>query len=149
MGDHVRVERAVSCWSPKQIFQYILQVENYAQLMPNVKGVKILESQGTHRISHWDTEIEGAPLIWKEKDTIRHEQLRLEFDAIEGDFELFRGCWEVVPQGAEKPTLVAFDLVYSIGIAVIEEIVGPILKEKITENIGIMLDGLVQGIEAA
>jgi hypothetical protein len=43
---------------------------------------------------------------------------------------------------------VACELEYSIGIPVIEEIVGPILRRKIGENLEIMLDGIAQGIDA-
>ena len=146
MTETVRVETPVACESPETAFAFVLNVENYSRLMPNVNRVQVLSQHDGRRVTHWDTEIEGAPLIWTEADTILHGQLRIEFDAIEGDFEVFRGRWEVAQSSRRGQSSVAFELEYSIGIPVIEEIVGPILKTKITENLETMLHGLTEGI---
>jgi ribosome-associated toxin RatA of RatAB toxin-antitoxin module len=148
MTETVRVEKAIANQSPDAVFAFVVDVENYSTLMPNVNRVQILEQSEEHRITHWDTEIERAPLIWTEKDTILTATLRIEFDCIEGDFEVFRGNWEVIRPDTGGPVRVACELEYSVGIPVIEDIVGPLLRQKITENLETMLAGIAQGIGA-
>ncbi|MBM4318670.1 MAG: hypothetical protein FJ125_01600, partial [Deltaproteobacteria bacterium] len=96
------------------------------------------------RITSWDTEIEGAPLLWTERDTILPDELTIRFESIDGDFDVFRGAWLVVPHGAG--VVLACELEYSLGVAILDELVGPILKQKIVENLSIMLDGLTRGL---
>ena len=148
MTDTVRVEKSVASRAPEAAFGFVLDVENFSRFMPNVNRVDIVEQANGRRITHWDTEIEQAPLIWTEEDTILPARLRIEFETIEGDFDVFRGCWEVMPPDQVGQARVAFELEYSVGIPVIEEIVGPVLREKIIENVEIMLRGLAQGIDA-
>ena len=145
MTETVRVEMNVR-QPPEVAFDFVLDVENYSRLMPNVNRVSILQQDGRRRTTHWDTEIEGAPLIWTEEDTILRSELRIEFDCIEGDFDVFRGCWEVVRVNVGGHAHVACELEYSIGIPVIEEIVGRILRQKMCENLEVMLRGLAQAI---
>ena len=147
MSETVRVEKAVGNNTAEVAFNFVRDVQNYSTLMPNVKCVDILEENGKLRITHWDTEIEHAPLIWTERDTILPDEFRIEFDCIKGDFDVFRGKWEVVPAVNGGPVRVACELEYSVGIPVIEEIVGPVLRQKIVENLETMLNGLAQGIE--
>jgi ribosome-associated toxin RatA of RatAB toxin-antitoxin module len=127
------------------VFELVLDVASFPRLMPNVNRVDVLDDQGETRLTRWDTEIEGAPLVWTERDTIVRSRLRIEFEAVEGDFEVFRGAWEVLPRdgGAE----VACELEYALGIPTLEELVGPVLKAKIAENLDLMLTGLVRGVE--
>ena len=147
MAETVRVEKPVACETAETAFAFVLNVDNYAKLMPNVNRVQVLRQHNGQRVTHWDTEIEGAPLIWTENDLILPDRLRIDFDSIEGDFDVFRGCWEVLRANGSGEVHVACELEYSIGIPVIEEIVGPVLKEKIIENVETMLLGLVKGID--
>ena len=143
----VRVERIVKGRSAQEAFAFVLDVESYERFMPNVKKVTVREADEQKRITHWETTIEGAPLVWTERDDIRQDDLRIDFAKTEGDFSIFRGHWEV--RASDGGVTLAFELEYSIGIPLIEPIVGPILKKKITENLAIMLDSLVVGIEGA
>jgi ribosome-associated toxin RatA of RatAB toxin-antitoxin module len=147
MTETVRVEMDVT-QPPETAFGFVLDVENFSRLMPNVNSVSILEQNGGDRITRWDTEIEGAPLIWTERDTILPSEYRINFDCIEGDFDVFRGHWEVVCTDGSGQVRVACELEYSVGIPVIEEIVGHILKRKMIDNLEVMLQGLVRGIGA-
>jgi ribosome-associated toxin RatA of RatAB toxin-antitoxin module len=148
MTESVRVVRPVASQAPDEVFAFVLDAENYSRLMPNVNRVRIVEQQEGYRITHWNTEIEQAPLIWTERDTILPARHRIEFESIEGDFDVFRGCWEVLRGNGDGRLHVACELEYSVGIPVIEEIVGPVLKQKIIENLGIMLHGLAEGMDA-
>lgn len=147
MSDTIRVHKTVVGQTPRELFDFVLDVESYSRYMPNVVRVDIVEQSPGSRVTHWQTELEGAPLVWTERDTIVPEELRIEFDCVDGDFDLFRGHWEVVTEQGE--TRIVCELEYDVGIALIEELLGPILKQKITENLHIMLAGLVDRVEVA
>lgn len=148
MLQRVRVEQPVANRDRDQVFGFLRDVANYSKLMPNVNSVSILRETDGHRITRWDTEIESAPLIWTEEDRISTADLRIEFHSIEGDFDVFRGSWQVLASNPPSSLQVACELEYSVGIPVIEEILGPVLRDKITENLKVMLFGLAQGIHA-
>ena len=148
MTETVRVETSVAAGSPEAAFQFVVDVENYSRCMPNVNSVRIVEHSGGFRVTHWDTEIEGAPLIWSERDSICEESYCIRFECVEGDFDVFRGLWEVLPGGGPSEVRVACELEYSVGIPVIEEVLGPVLRQKIAENLTAMLAGLAAGIAA-
>lgn len=146
--DTVRVEKKVADHTAQEVFAFVLDVERYPRLMTNVNEVRIVSQQGDQRVTRWDTDVDGAPLIWTEQDTIRRDDpMRVEFELIEGDFDVFRGRWEVVQ--ADGEVSVVCELEYHLGIEVIEELLGPVLSEHIASNLQQMLDGLVVGIEAA
>ncbi len=142
--ERVRVEKIIDGVQPEQAFAFLLDVDHYSELMPNVNSVEVLEQSGQTRVTRWDTEIDGAPLGWVEHDSILPEELAIRFESIEADFESLRGSWEVVR--SDSRVAIACELEYSLGIAFLEEHVGPILKQKITENLDIMLTGLAKGM---
>ncbi len=138
---NVRVEQAVFGMPAHEVFEYVLDVGAYSSFMPNVRQVQIIEQTGSDRVSRWETQLEEAPICWTEKDRIDRQALRISFESTEGDFEIFRGFWAV--EERDDHVFVVCDIEYSIGIAVIEEMVGDILEEKLIENLELMLEGLV------
>lgn len=146
MADHVRVEKSVLDKDPAEVFAFLLDVRNFPRHMPNVNSVEVLSDSGAQRVTRWDTQIEGAPLIWTERDIISPAQLRWDFEATESDFDFLRGSWRVATDA--QGTVVSWEMHYAIGLSVIEDIVAPVLKDKIRENLETMLGGLTSGIGA-
>jgi ribosome-associated toxin RatA of RatAB toxin-antitoxin module len=128
------------------VFEKVKRLEDYPRFMPDVKEVNVLESGLKGGVSEWHVEIDGCPLYWKERDTFDRSQLLFRFDTIEGDFEFFTGQWEVLDSAGD--TEVIFSVEYSVGIPVIEEIIGPILAAKMEKNTLKMLTDLKREVEA-
>jgi len=128
------------------VFDKIKRLQDHPKFMPDVKSVKILEQSRDTGASEWDVDIDGCPLNWKERDTFDHDNFVFEFRTIEGDFDTFDGRWEVLdaPDGVR----VVFTVEYLVGIPVIEDIIGPILKVKIEKNTQKMLDSLRDEVES-
>ena len=135
-----------SGYRKEHIFEKVKRVEDFPRIMPDIKKVTILETGPVSGASEWDADIDGCPLYWKERDTFDNERLIFEFKSIEGDFDVFTGCWSVHDDSGG--TRVDFSVEYLVGIPVIEEIIGPILKKKIERNISGMLADLKGEIEA-
>ncbi len=64
---------------------------------------------------------------------------------MEGVFDRFDGYWQVIRDG--EGSQVTFELVYEIGLPEIEDIVGPILRERMVENAESMLEAIEKWVE--
>jgi ribosome-associated toxin RatA of RatAB toxin-antitoxin module len=145
--DKARVARWVEAVSVEQAFGFLVRVEDYARLMPNVRAVEVLEDGGHTRLTRWDTEIEGAPLRWVERDTVDPGAHSIRFELAEGDFARLSGSWSV--EACAGGAVLVCELGYSLGVPLLEDLLGPVLREKLTEHLATMLDGLAQGLRGA
>jgi coenzyme Q-binding protein COQ10 len=129
------------------VFRQVCALEEYPEFMPDVRRVKILERGLDTGASAWDIEIDGCPLHWVERDFFDLDSRVFEFRSIEGDFDHFAGRWEVssLPTGG---TRVTFTVTYEVGIPVIEDIIGPVLRVKIEKNSLDMLRSLKETVES-
>jgi ribosome-associated toxin RatA of RatAB toxin-antitoxin module len=124
----------------EEAFHIVEDIERFPDFMPNVNVIELLESEGGRKVARWDTTIDDAPLEWIEEGLYDVENLRVDFRALEGVFDRFDGYWQVAPDG--QGSRVTFELVYEIGLPEIEDIVGPLLRERMIENAESMLDAI-------
>jgi len=123
--------------SPDTAFEVVEDLERFPEFIPNVNSLTILEVDGNRKVAEWDTTIDDAPLSWIEEGIYDKEKREVRFRALEGVFDRFDGYWQVEPAGAGSR--VTFELTYEIGLPEIEEIVGPLLRERMVENVESML----------
>lgn len=129
----------------RQAFAIVEDLEKFPEFMPNVNAITVLESSKERKVAHWDTTIDDAPLDWVEEGLYDYDKLRLEFRSIEGVFDRFDGFWQVTPD--REGSRVTFELEYEIGLPEIEEIIGPMLREKMIENVEGMLSAIEKRVE--
>lgn len=125
---------------PAAAFAVVEDIERFPEFMPNVDAIQILEDDGRRKVAHWDTTIDDAPLDWVEEGIYDADERRVRFRSLEGVFDRFDGFWQVKP--ADGGSEVIFELEYSIGLPEIDEIIGPILRERLIENTEAMLEAL-------
>jgi Polyketide cyclase / dehydrase and lipid transport len=94
---------------------------------------------GTVR-SSWEVEFRNGLLRWTEEDWFRRDQLRLDFNQIEGDFDEFYGSWvlEPEPDGVRATLIVDFDF----GVPSLASIVEPVAERVLTDVTHQILLGL-------
>jgi ribosome-associated toxin RatA of RatAB toxin-antitoxin module len=143
---HVRVEAFIQA-EPAVVYTLFRNPETFPDFMPNVTSIEVVERGTDRSISHWVTDLDGAPLEWREADVYDDEQHVVFFQLVEGDVEQFEGRWAFLPH--EGGTLSLCELDYSLGVPVLEEAVGPVLREKIEHNIHQMLSAVKERVEAA
>ena len=115
-------------------------VESYSGYMPSVNEVKILKQEGNLMITRWDAQIGGAPITWIQEVELVDESQEMIFEAVEGDFDVFRGRWSVAESDGRVELRLLIE--YRLGIPVIENVLGPILKKKVKANSELMLEAL-------
>ena len=143
-----RVEVAVkltpSCSKADEIRQkaYALMkdVESYPEYMSSVNEVKILKRKENKMITRWDADIAGAPIIWIQEVESVDESLEMIFEALEGDFDVFKGRWSVTESDGKVELRLLIE--YRLGIPIIEDVLGPILKKRLKANSKSMLEAL-------
>lgn len=135
----IAISRQVAC-EPAQAYAVVEDIERFPEFMPNVEAIRILEDDGRRKVAHWDTMIDDAPLDWVEEGIYERDEMRVRFKALEGVFDRFDGFWQVKPAGGGSEVI--FELEYSIGLPEIDEIIGPILRERLIDNTEAMLEAL-------
>lgn len=126
-------------------FKVVENVEAFPDFMPNVNSVTLIEQDTNRKVALWDTTIDDAPLSWVEEGIYDRERLLVRFRAIEGVFDRFDGYWQVIP--TEGGSQVTFELAYEIGLPEIEDIIGPLLRERMIENAESMLAAIERRVE--
>lgn len=119
----------------------ISDYSRYEKIMENVDRVNILEKTATEGKSEWFVTVEEAPLKWVERDFYDVDNYELRFESIDGDFENINGKWKVEDYQNEG-IKIYFTVEYNLGIPVIEEVLGHILKEKMKTNIDSMIHAI-------
>jgi len=122
-------------------WKIISDYSRYEFFMENVDKINILERTPTEGKSEWFVTIEEAPLKWVERDYYDVDNYELRFESIGGDFESIRGRWKV-ENFQNEGIKIFFTIEYDLGIPVIEEVLGHILKEKMKTNIDSMIHAI-------
>jgi len=127
-----------------EAFEIVEDLERFPEFMPNVNSLTLLEVDGDRKVAAWETTIDDAPLDWVEEGIYDRQNMIVRFRSLEGVFDRFDGFWQVTPEG--EGSRVTFELLYEIGLPEIEEIVGPLLRERMIENAESMLTAIEKRI---
>lgn len=119
----------------------ISDYSRYEAIMDNVDRVNVIEKSATEGKSEWFVTVEEAPLKWLERDYYDIDNYELRFESIDGDFENIDGKWKV-EDFKNEGIKIYFTVDYNLGIPVIEEVLGHILKEKMKTNIDSMIHAI-------
>jgi ribosome-associated toxin RatA of RatAB toxin-antitoxin module len=126
------------CHRKENAWNIISNYALYPGMMDNVDKVEICERNGDEGVSRWYITVEDAPLYWVEKDYFDSPNYEIVFKSIEGDFDNINGHWSIKDH-IESGIQIRFEIQYNLGIPVIEEVLGHILKEKMKANIDRMM----------
>jgi ribosome-associated toxin RatA of RatAB toxin-antitoxin module len=125
------------CVRKEKAWDIISDYTRYPSIMDNVDKVEITERSGDEGISKWYITVDEAPLYWVEKDIFNKHDYEIVFKSIEGDFDNINGRWSIKDGGGG--IALRFEIQYNLGIPVIEEVLGHILKDKMKTNIDKMV----------
>lgn len=123
--------------SAAELFPIISDFEKYPDMMADVKKVTILERGEGYTVSEWINEIDGRVIKWVEKDLIKPEENRIDFEQVKGDLKMFEGFWQLDEAGGE--TTVTFNISFEFGIPMLAPLLHPLLSKKLRENMKQML----------
>jgi ribosome-associated toxin RatA of RatAB toxin-antitoxin module len=129
------------CVRKKSAWNIISDYSKYPAIMDNVDNVEIVEKTSEQGISKWQVSIDDAPLYWIEKDYFNHRNFEIAFKSFEGDFDNINGRWNIT-DSSNTGIKITFEIEYNLGIPVIEEVLGAILRGKMKSNMEKMVGAI-------
>lgn len=130
-----------------KLWKRILNVEDFPRYMPNVREAKVLARRGRVFVTQWQVEVDEVPIAWKEEARLDLKAGRIQFRALEGDFEVFEGCWELSP--VKGGTLVQIRVRAVLGVPMLEQAVHPLLERVLRKNFREMLAAFKRDLTGA
>lgn len=117
----------------------------YSTVVDVVKSVVVHPASDRDRLtSDWEVYFRNGILRWTELDVFDRPNRRIAFEQLHGDFEVFRGSWQVDP--AVGGCTVAFDAEFDFGIPSLAGILDPIAARVLTETIASVVTGLLGAV---
>lgn len=119
-------------------YQRIIEFERYPDFVEEVRSVVVHGRNGTEPLrSDWEIFFRNGPLHWSEVDYFQPDLRRIVFEQTAGDFEVFRGSWQVksIQEGCE----VSFAATFDFGIPSLAGVLEPIATKVLKEGIAIIV----------
>ncbi|EME15492.1 type II toxin-antitoxin system RatA family toxin [Rhodococcus triatomae] len=120
-----------------EAYRRVSDFERYPDLVDEVRSITVRESNGGVVASDWEVFFRNGPLRWSEVDYFQPEARRITFEQTAGDFEVFRGYWQVDPAG--DGCVVNFEVTFDFGIPSLVGVLEPIATKVLKEGIALAL----------
>jgi ribosome-associated toxin RatA of RatAB toxin-antitoxin module len=129
-----------------QVFDTLADFERYPALVEVVRSVSVgrRESDG-QLLSTWEVYFRNGVLTWTEADWLRRDELRMDFEQTQGDFDEMSGSWVIEQRG--DAVGVAFVSDFDFGIPSLASIIDPVAVRVLTETIQLILVRLFETVQ--
>lgn len=139
---HVDVHAFLPGARAGEVFDTLTEFERYPSLVGVVRSVRILERPAEGPLSSaWEVYFRNGVLSWTEADWLRRDQLRIDFEQTDGDFDEFSGAWELTERDGGVAVLFSAD--FDFGIPSLASIIDPVAESTLRSNILRILTGLL------
>lgn len=137
---HVETRAFVRDVDVDVVFDTLADFNHYANLVDIVRSVELDRPADGQASSTWVVEFRNGLLRWTEDDWFRRDELHLDFNQTDGDFEEFYGGWELTPspEGVGVALICDFDF----GVPSLASIVEPVGARVLTDVAQSILLGL-------
>jgi len=127
--------------APETVFDSILRFELYPALAPHVQHVHVSQTVPSPTgASAWELHFRSGLLRWHERERFLRDELRLEFEQTQGDFDSFSGSWSFRPDGPDA--FLQFRAEFDFGIPSLAGILDPIAERVIKETVAWAVVGM-------
>lgn len=123
-------------------YRRISEFERYPELVDEVRSVVVrADDSGEPLVSDWEIYFRNGPLRWSEVDYFQPTLRRIVFEQVSGDFEVFRGSWQVDarPDGCA----VHFEATFDFGIPSLAGVLEPVATKVLKEGIATIVHRLL------
>lgn len=131
----------------KEVYKTVKDMESFPAFMRDVKNLKIIKHTDNKIVTAWETEIEGAPVAWKEEDSFDEANYQVKFNMVEGHYKEYHGAW--IMESHPKGTRLILKANFDWGIPVLEKYVTQALEQKARRGMLGMLQAIKNKTEKA
>lgn len=143
---HVELDAVVLGESAETVFASVARFDRYPELAPHVSATTVHGTLPAAKGgSSWELHFRSGLLRWTEEDRFLTDQLEIQFEQEDGDFDVFEGKWELRQQDAD--VVVHFEVDFDFGIPSLEGILDPIAERVIKETVAWAVTGLFDRTE--
>lgn len=130
----VIVDATISGEGPGAVFDKVFQFGLYPELSPHVQSTTVHEAWPSSKgSSSWELLFRSGLLQWSEQERYLRDELRMEFEQTEGDFDFFHGFWTFEQLGED--CVLHFEADFDFGIDSLAGILDPIAERVIKETV--------------
>jgi ribosome-associated toxin RatA of RatAB toxin-antitoxin module len=130
------------------VFENVVQFGRYPELSPHVQSTTIHQTRPEPTgESDWELLFRSGLLRWSEKEQYLRDDLRVEFEQTDGDFDTFVGFWQMEQDGAD--CVLHFECDFDFGIESLAGILDPIAERIIKETVAWAVVGLHDNVRLA
>ena len=138
---HMEVIAKVPNSTAALIYPILCDFEQYPKYSDAVRTVSTSIVDGERTISSWEVNFQQGILRWTEEDSFSPEAYTIHFQQIEGDVDDFYGEWTL--RDVDEGCLMRFTADFDLGIPSLSDILEPIAKQALRDNICSILKGLL------
>jgi ribosome-associated toxin RatA of RatAB toxin-antitoxin module len=145
---HVTLNAVIFNEDACTVFENVVQFRRYPALSPHVQSTVVHETRPSATgSSSWELLFRSGLLQWSEKERFLREDLRIEFEQTEGDFDVFNGFWTI--EQDQRDVALHFECDFDFGIESLEGILDPIAERVIKETVAWAVVGLHELVRLA
>jgi ribosome-associated toxin RatA of RatAB toxin-antitoxin module len=137
----VELDAVIFSVPAEEVFENVVRFERYPELTPHVQTAQVHQTlpdpQGR---SSWELHFRSGLLRWTERERFSRDELRIEFEQTDGDFDSFGGFWTLRRNGAD--CALHFQADFDFGIPSLEGILDPIAERVIKETVAWAVAGM-------
>ena len=144
----VELRASIPTTRAEVVFDNVVRFERYPDLAPHVQSTAVHQTlpELVGR-SSWELHFRSGLLRWDEQERFLRDDLRIEFDQIDGDFDSFTGYWQLSENGEGCDLHFVAD--FDFGIPSLEGILDPIAERVIKETVAWVVVGLFEDVTLA
>ena len=131
--------------SASDVYETLTDFARYPELCDAVRSVAVTELSDNLTVSHWEVTFRAGLLRWTEEDTFDRGARSIMFRQLEGDIAVFEGSWECLD--AARGSEIVFSARLDMGIPSLADALEPIAVRTLTDNIVLIVRGLVGNAE--
>ena len=120
-----------------RVIRLITKVWEFPNYIPNVKEASVIKKTHNTIKTKWRILIDNIPMSWIEEDRLLLKKNTIQFKALEGDLQDFKGKW--VFQDDPSGTRVSVDVSLKIDIPIIKDFANRHIKKLLTRNFSAIL----------
>ncbi|MDN0197946.1 SRPBCC family protein [Streptomyces sp. S.PNR 29] len=138
---HVELDAVVLGENAQTVYDSIARFDRFPELAPHVSSTTVHGSLPDAKgSSSWELHFRSGLLRWTEEDRFVRDELQIQFEQTDGDFDTFAGTWALTEQGGD--VAVHFEVDFDFGIPSLEGILDPIAERVIKETVAWAITGL-------
>ena len=135
----IKITRVVPA-SRWRVIRMLTKPWEFSAYVPNINEVKVVKKERNVIWTKWRIVVSNIPINWIEEDTLVLRSNAIQFRAVEGDLEEFRGTWQF--RDHPKGTQVTVNVYCNVGIPAIRDFANHFVKKLVAVFFESILDTL-------